>query len=79
MQGGISLPDAPLDAEFPAPAIWASWSDMRDHLKAVLRQHGRPADRFLLVGDTTTERSWAEAAQTAGYMTAQDYFGQSLR
>ena len=63
-----------LDAAYPAPQFAQSWAAMRDQLKAALRQHGQPADRYLLIGDTALERDWAEAAQTAGYLTAATFF-----
>lgn len=65
---------AQIDASYPAPAFTQSWSEMRDHLKAVMRAHGAPADRFILIGDTMIEREWAEAVQSAGYLPAETYF-----
>ncbi len=65
---------AGLDAAYSAPPPHASWSAMRDHLKSIAAQHGKPADRYLLVGDTPLERDWAEALQTAGYLAADRYF-----
>ncbi len=70
---GITQIDG-LDASHAAPPVDATWSDMRDHLKSLARAQGQPADRYLLIGDTAFERDWAEAAQTAGYLPAPDYF-----
>lgn len=68
---------AALDQVAPAPHPHVSWSDTKAHLKDIIRLTGKPADRFVLVGDTMFERDWAEAAQTAGYLTGASYFTQS--
>lgn len=65
---------AALDHHDTAPHPHLSWSETRDHMKAVIRATGKPADRFVLVGDTMFERDWAEAAQTAGYLSGSQYF-----
>ncbi len=67
---GISVLDRIADA--PHPHL--SWSDTRDHVKAIIHATGKPADRFVLVGETMFERDWAEAAQTAGYLSGARYF-----
>lgn len=64
----------PLQRAIVAPSLTDSWSDTRDTLKAAIRASGSAPDRYLLVGDTALEREWAEAAQTAGYLTADLYF-----
>lgn len=63
----------PLDGAYPAPQAMMSWSDTRDGLLDIVRREG-PADRYLLIGDTGEERLWAEAAKTAGYISADRYF-----
>ena len=76
-----ALKNAPtVDAAYAAPHFAQSWAATRDHLKAVLRARGTPADRYLLIGDTAAERGWAEAAQTAGYLNAAAFFdGQGVQ
>lgn len=64
----------PCDAAQPGPAPHLSWSAMRDHLRGVLRSRGRAGDSYLLIGATDEERSWAEAAKTAGFLQAERYF-----
>lgn len=63
-----------LDQIAPAPKPHLTWAAMRDEMKAVIRMTGKPADRFVLVGDTIFEQEWAEAAQTAGYLAAPQFF-----
>lgn len=70
---GISKIDG-LDALHTAPTPLTPWAEMRDHLKSVVAARGRPADRYLVVGDTALERDWAEAVQAAGYLSADAYF-----
>ncbi|MCK0097663.1 hypothetical protein MWU60_18970 [Yoonia sp. F2084L] len=53
-----------------APAFSDSWSAVRKQIRAM----AQPADRFAIVGDTAFEREWAEAAQMAGYLRADQYF-----
>lgn len=64
-----------LQRAFAAPAYTLTWSAMRDHVKAIVTAQGHPADRFVIVGDTAFERAWAEAARTAGYLPAEQFFG----
>ncbi len=63
-----------LSGAFAAPPFSASWADMRDQMRAIITAHGQPADRFVIVGDTAFEREWAEAARTAGYLRADQFF-----
>lgn len=70
----ILLDLAPLDAAFPAPTPHLSWSVMRDHIKGVIRARRNPADGYLIIGETSQEREWAEAAQAAGFLTGSRYF-----
>ena len=57
-----------------APAFNESWAQMRDQLRAMITAQGQPADRFVIVGDTAFEQEWAEAARTAGYLRADQFF-----
>ena len=61
---------------FPAPSFDAKWSEVRERMKEIVSSHNKPADRFLIVGDTAFEREWAEAALTAGYLTADQFFSE---
>lgn len=71
----IDLTQIPqLDGVAQAPEPLMSWSAMRDHLKAVVRTTGQPADRFVLIGAPAFERDWAEAVQAAGFLQGSDYF-----
>lgn len=63
----------PADRAFAAPRPLMSWSETRDAIQGILQQEG-PADRFLVIGDTSEEQLWAEAAKTAGYLPADRYF-----
>ena len=67
----------PLDAVFPAPAPHLPWSVMRDHLKGIIRARGKPADGYLIIGETPQERDWAEAAKAAGFLTGSRYFNSA--
>lgn len=67
-----SLPG--LTGAHAAPAFGDSWAQMRDQMKAMITAQGHPADRFVIVGDTAFEREWAEAARTAGYLQADQFF-----
>ncbi|SHJ15627.1 hypothetical protein [Wenxinia saemankumensis] len=55
-----------IDAAHPAPGPHAGWAAARAALRAACE--GRPADRFVLVGEAPFERPWAEAAGCAGWL-----------
>ena len=63
-----------IDAAHPAPAVTLTWAATRDHLKAVARQRGHAADRFVIVGDTALERDWVAMAGAAGWVAGDAYF-----
>ena len=65
----------PIDASFAAPAFTARWPAMRDQLRGVIRARGKPADGYIMIGETAFERDWAEAGKTAGFLTGSRYFG----
>lgn len=65
----------PIDASFAAPAFTDPWPAMRDHLRKVIVARGKPADGYLVIGETDFERDWAEAGKTAGFLTGTRYFG----
>ena len=63
-----------IDAAHAAPAPLASWAATRDHLRAILRAEGHPADQLLLVGETALEREWSEIGRLAGFLSADRVF-----
>ncbi len=63
------------DAATAAPGLALGWGDTRRHLLGFLAPLHHPADRVLVIGDTTLERGWSEAARMAGFLTAERYFG----
>jgi len=65
---------APLDAAHRAPRATASWGRVRDDLRSVLRDRRTPGDGMVLVGETSLEREWVEAARLAGFLTGDAYF-----
>lgn len=67
-----SLPG--VDRSFDAPRFAQSWANMRDHLQEVIRAQGKPADRFVMIGDTAFEREWVAAVRMAGYLPADAFF-----
>ena len=67
----------PIDATFAAPSFLATWPAMRDQLNYVIQARGKPADGYLVIGETAFEREWAEAGKTAGYLTGARYFAVS--
>jgi hypothetical protein len=64
-----------IDASFAAPSFLDPWPAMRDQLRGVIRSRGKPADGFLVIGETAFERDWAEAGKTAGFLSGAHYFG----
>ena len=64
-----------IDAAFAAPSFLDPWPRMRDQLCCVIRARGKPADGYLVIGETAFERDWAEAGKTAGFLTGARYFG----
>ena len=65
-----------IDHAYAAPQFAQSWRLTRDQLRSAFIAMGKPADRFVMIGDMTLERDWAEAAQLAGYLSAADFFGE---
>lgn len=64
----------PLDAAYAAPGFIDPWPVMRDTIAGIIRARGRPADGYIVVGETAFEREWAEAGRTAGFLTGERYF-----
>lgn len=67
----LGLAAGAIDRADPAPRPLAAWGEVR---RAVLAALTCPADRVLMVGDTSEERGWAEAARLGLYLQAERYF-----
>jgi hypothetical protein len=71
----VQLANECIDAAGIAPKFTQNWSDMRDHLEAFISDQKLAKDQVLIIGDTSFERDWTTAAQAAGYVDAERYFG----
>jgi hypothetical protein len=56
------------------PQFGASWSVMRDRIKAWLRAQGLPGDAVLMIGETDHEREMMAAGGLAGFLAGQRFF-----
>ena len=56
------------------PPFGASWSAMRDEMKAWLRLQGLPGDAVLMIGETAHEREMMAAGGLAGFVSGQTHF-----
>ena len=65
-----------LDGWNTAPKPFATWPQMAADVGAIIRQHRLPRDGVLVIGETSDERLWAEAAKTAGFLGGDRYFTQ---
>jgi len=63
-----------IDCAAPAPRPFAPWSESRRALLAAVAEGRWPADRVVMVGDTTEERDWSQAARLGYYLSAERYF-----
>jgi hypothetical protein len=66
-----------IDWAGPAPRFTDRWSEVRRGLKALLRERGLPGDAVLMVGAAPWEAEWPAAADAAGYLAADRYFGET--
>lgn len=71
----VVLANEGIDAADRAPKFTQSWAEMRDHLGGFITGQRLAKDQVLIIGDTAMERDWTAAAQAAGYIEAQRYFG----
>lgn len=71
----LQLANKGIDAADRAPKFTQSWAEMRDHLSGFIKGTQLAKDQVLIIGDTAMERDWTAAAQAAGYIEAQRYFG----
>ncbi len=63
-----------IDSAHPAPLFTASWTAMRDQIRAIIQSRNLPRDAILIIGETSAERDWADAGKTAGFLTGDRYF-----
>ncbi len=63
-----------LTASAEAPHFADSWSDIRDKIALPVREAGLPKDGVLVIGDTSHEALWSEAAKLAGFVHSDRYF-----
>ena len=56
-----------------APTLDTTWAEMRQAIRDL--KQTIPADGLVVVGETWLEREWCAAAQLAGYLPADRYFG----
>lgn len=74
-QGIITnLPDNIIDHAFAAPTFTDTWGQTRDKLLVQLRANHLPRDGVVVIGDTSQERAWTEAARLAGFVSADRFF-----
>ena len=72
--GALADVNPELDRTATAPALWATYREARQRLRAVLGVV--PGDRVILVGDQPLEAEWCAAGGLAAYLTAERYFGR---
>ncbi len=74
-----ALPDGvkPLfEASFTAPDFSQNWGQVRAAVLGQIKTHNLPQDGVVVIGDTSHERAWSEAARLAGYLSADRFFGE---
>ncbi|MCF6306018.1 MAG: hypothetical protein L3J33_11690 [Rhodobacteraceae bacterium] len=59
---------------FTAPSFHATWSQTRTTVLNGLSHDKLPSNMVVIIGDTPSERGWAEAANLAGYLNADRFF-----
>lgn len=70
----LSVAPGALDHASLAPRPFAMWREARNQILEGLKQQGWPADRVVMIGDTSQEREWSEAARLAWYLPADRFF-----
>lgn len=68
----------PVAAASAAPGLAEGWRATREHLLGFAAAAKTPADRILVIGDTTLEAEWAATARMAGYLPAARFFAQNV-
>jgi len=66
-----AVPDMP---SFTAPNFSHTWGETRAIILGEVYQRNLPRDGVVVVGDTSHERAWSEAARLAGYVSAEQFF-----
>ena len=62
------------EASFTAPDFSQTWGQERAAILQQTQGLGLPRDGVVVVGDTSTEHAWSEAARLAGYVSAERFF-----
>lgn len=62
------------DASFTAPNFRHTWGETREIILNQIHRKNLPRDGVVVVGDTSQERAWSEAARVAGYVSAEQFF-----
>lgn len=68
------LPSEVLDRAFAAPRFTDTWGQTRDQILNQIQADRLPRDGVVVIGDTSLERAWVEAARLAGYVSADQFF-----
>lgn len=69
-----NLPNQVLDRAFSAPSFTDTWGQTREQILNHIHTDRLPRDGVVVVGDTSQERAWFEAARLAGYVRADQFF-----
>ncbi|MCW1932072.1 hypothetical protein [Pararhodobacter zhoushanensis] len=70
----LDLASGLIDHAASAPRPFAPWGESRKALLAAISAQKWPADRVVMVGDTSDERVWAQSARLGYYLPADRYF-----
>jgi len=62
------------EASFKAPDFSQTWGQVRAAILQQTHNMGLARDGVVVVGDTSAERGWSEAARLAGYVSADQFF-----
>ena len=62
------------EACFTAPNFRQTWGETRAVILEQFHAMKLPRDGVVVVGDTSQERAWSEAARLAGYVSAEQFF-----
>lgn len=69
-EGGQPL----FEASFTAPNFSHTWGETRAIILDQIHSMKLPRDGVVVVGDTSQEQAWTEAARLAGYVSADRFF-----
>jgi len=69
------LPEgSPYLESFTAPNFRHTWGETRAIILDEIHARNLPRDGVVVIGDTSHERAWSEAARLAGYVSAERFF-----